>query len=281
MKTFPSESFRISASQLTLYGLCPRKYYYQYVLGLPRPEQPSGLAFGGAIHAAIEWAEAQRSVGVDVDPKDVIRIFRADLEAQAQGNPPLIFQNGETLEDLVKLGAGLLPLALRELGKTMPVSVEDPFEVKISGEELDDGTPIHLVGVIDRLEEGGTIVELKTAKRRYSKADVAQNLQLTSYVLAQHLRSRGLPSVRLLALLKTTRPEAVWYETRRSPDELRWFSRVIGETTRAIDRGVFPPRISWACTDCEHRLRCKQEGVVKREARRVGRFAGNGALLHP
>lgn len=255
------EPFRVSASQLSLYAICPRKYRYQYLEDRPRSEQPAALAFGSAVHAALAWAEWQRTVYGSVDLHEVLKIFCADMEAQAAGDPPLILKNGDTLEDLMSIGRRLLPLALQALDKTEPLAVEEPFEVALEDEELEDGTAIHLVGIFDRLEQDGSIVEIKTAKKRYSSTDVSQHLQATAYTLAQVLRTGKIPAVRLLVLLKALEPEAIWYETRRTKEELAWFSRLIGETVRAIDQGVYPPRISWACTDCEFRKLCSKEGM--------------------
>ena len=53
----------LSCSQMNLYLQCPPKYKFLYIDGLPKPFKPSGLAFGGSIHAALAWLHKQRMNG--------------------------------------------------------------------------------------------------------------------------------------------------------------------------------------------------------------------------
>jgi hypothetical protein len=47
------ESWHLSATQLETLRACPKKYYYQYVEGLPRPQHPSA-ALGSEVHTLLE-----------------------------------------------------------------------------------------------------------------------------------------------------------------------------------------------------------------------------------
>src|SRR5687768_12770334 len=54
-----------SYTQLALFRLCPRRYYYRYVLGLEEPKTPA-MSFGTMIHDLIEiWLEGGNAEFVD------------------------------------------------------------------------------------------------------------------------------------------------------------------------------------------------------------------------
>jgi CRISPR/Cas system-associated exonuclease Cas4 (RecB family) len=44
---------RISKSQIQTYLICPRKFYFQYVMGAMPEFTPASLPFGRALHAAV------------------------------------------------------------------------------------------------------------------------------------------------------------------------------------------------------------------------------------
>jgi CRISPR/Cas system-associated exonuclease Cas4 (RecB family) len=44
---------RISKSQIQTYLICPRKFWFQYVVGAMPEFMPASLPFGRALHAAV------------------------------------------------------------------------------------------------------------------------------------------------------------------------------------------------------------------------------------
>src|SRR5690606_8715249 len=72
--------------------------------------------------------------------------------------------------------------------------------------ELDRGKGARpLVGFFDLVLEDGTIVELKTAARRYSDLDLRTNLQFAAYRWAGAVL--GASGVRVIAVIKTKVPK--------------------------------------------------------------------------
>ena len=51
---------RISKSQIQTYLICPRKFYFQYVMGAMPEFLPASLPFGSALHAAVATAVGGR-----------------------------------------------------------------------------------------------------------------------------------------------------------------------------------------------------------------------------
>jgi len=50
----------ISISRVQAYLACPLKYKFEHVDQIPKPFRASALAFGGSVHAAIEWFHKER-----------------------------------------------------------------------------------------------------------------------------------------------------------------------------------------------------------------------------
>ena len=53
----------LSYSSISTYQTCPLRFYFRYVLELPETPVSSSLAFGGAVHAAIEFHHRQFANG--------------------------------------------------------------------------------------------------------------------------------------------------------------------------------------------------------------------------
>jgi putative RecB family exonuclease len=58
------------------------KYKYQYIDPIPKPFKPSGLAFGSAIHSAIEWFHKERMKKREVSLEKLLKIFESDWFSQ-------------------------------------------------------------------------------------------------------------------------------------------------------------------------------------------------------
>ena len=114
------------------------------------------------------------------------------------------------------------------------------------------------IGVIDLVEEGETLVDLKTAGRTLESGGLERHLQLSTYALAFFLLHGSIPKLRLDMLLKTAKPRLERHETTRSVEDLSWAARLIREVSLAIQTEHFFPNPSWRCTECEYFAHCQQ-----------------------
>ena len=165
----------ISATQLTTWLQCPRKYRFQYLDKLPWPSVPSALVFGTAVHAAVAELYQARLEGRDASLDEVHAVYRVAWAAEAK---PIDSKEGETSEGLDAMARALLAVALEQPQRGRVLAVEEPFRI-----ELADNIP-PLIGFIDRIEEHdgrAVIVELKTAAMRFTDQRVADDLQPTAY----------------------------------------------------------------------------------------------------
>jgi CRISPR/Cas system-associated exonuclease Cas4 (RecB family) len=138
-----------------------------------------------------------------------------------------------------------------------PVAVELPFEVDLADPETGEVLEVRLRGIIDLVEEGETLADLKTAARTLEQGGLERHLQLSTYALAFFLLHGVIPKLRLDLLLKTARPRLERHPTSRSLQDLSWTAQLIREVAAAIQTEHFFPNPSWRCSECEYFAHCQ------------------------
>lgn len=242
-----------SVSQLTTFLGCARKYKFRYIERREPEHRSVNLAFGAALHSAVEWwANTRRETGAEPPLDRVHRIFRADWTAQAS-LPNVDFED-RTPAEWITLGETLLGLFTERLKGEQFRSSEERFEITLldkHGEPL----PVPFVGVYDLLGDG-FIGEVKTAAR---KTGVGQwMLQLSAYSIAWQLTMGGRPRIRVIECIKTKVPKIEIEETVLTAVQEAWFTEVAVEAWRAIELGAEHPNPSWMCESCEYKKACRQ-----------------------
>jgi putative RecB family exonuclease len=246
----------ISVSQVNAYLGCPLKYRFQYVDKIPRPWRVAAMAFGSSVHAAVEWFHKERVAGRTPDLTEVLKVFDADW--YAQNVEPLVFSERESKDFLAEKGRAMLQLYVESTNGVRPTAVEQWFEVDLADPETGEVLDVRLRGVIDLVEEGDTLVDLKTAGRTLESGGLERHLQLSTYALAFFLLRGSIPKLRLDMLLKTVKPRLERHPTTRTVEDLGWTARLIYEVAAAIETEHFFPNPSWRCTECEYFAHCQQ-----------------------
>jgi RecB family exonuclease len=247
----------LSVSQINLYRTCSLKYRFQYVDQLPKLVRPAGLVFGSAVHKALEWLHKTRKAGGSPTVEQLLRVFEADWYAQTLEQP--LLGSDDPPERLLRTGTQLLATFVRRPAAPV-VDVELPFQVPLIHPETGETLPVPLVGVIDLVQAPDTVVEFKTALRRWSPAELPDNLQLTAYAYAFHvLHGRPPADLRLITLLRTRTP---WIDEQRTERSTADYARLF-HLSRAVLRGIeagvfFPNRGCWLCRDCEFIQDCRE-----------------------
>ena len=240
----------ISVSQINLYLMCPLKYRFNYIDKLPKPFRPADLAFGSAIHAAVEWWHKNRKNGTGPEWQDVARIFEADMQAQAMET--LKFKDGDSLESHLEKGRQLLAVYLRDYKGFGIRAVELPFRVPLVNLETGESLKLPLDGYIDLIEADDTVVELKTAARIFDPISITQHLQLSAYAYAFGWLYKRKPNLRIDILTKTKNPALHSFEVNRDKDSLVRFFHIAKGVLKAIQEGHFYPNEGWQCPGCEY-----------------------------
>lgn len=245
-----------SVSQIQAYLACPLKYRFQYVDQIPRPWKAAALAFGSSVHSALEWFHKERLAGNAPESAKAIEIFEADWFAQ--NLELLVFSEKESKDFLLEKGRELVRLYIEQASKRAPSSAEEWFEIDLVDPATGEALDVHLRGCIDLIEEGDTLVEVKTAGRTLEPGGLEWHLQLSTYALVFLLLHSKIPKLRLDMLLKLKTPRLERRETSRTIEDLSWTARLIERAAQAIRAGHFYPNPSWRCTECEYFAHCQR-----------------------
>lgn len=244
----------LSASQLSCYLMCPRKYGFRYVERIEAEHRSSALAFGSAVHSALEWFHDEKVLGHEPSPLDVVAVFLADWDGEQERG--LRYKEGESADSLAALGMALLRLYLEQFATQEVAAVEVPFEIDLVDPETGEVLLERLRGYFDLLWPGDIIVEMKTSARRFDAADLRRRLQLSAYAYAYRQMHGRDPSIVVINLLKTKKPAIEVQHTDRVIADDGFLFSLIVNALRGIEAHAFPPNPSWSCTDCEYARAC-------------------------
>lgn len=244
----------LSYSAISCYLSCPLRYKLKYIDHIPPAFTASSLAFGSAIHEAVAAFYQSRLEGDELRPDQMLDVYR-DTWQRAE---KIKFFNGDSEDSVIEKAEHLITVFHNSTDPSVTIlGVEEFFELPLGGIPP-------LQGYIDLIEESAdgtaTIVDLKTASKKPSTANVQTNLQLTAYALGAEALGFDPDklSLRLDVLLKSKTPEMVRLETRRSEGDRHRFIRLAYEVWKGIEREVFFPRQDWTCSQCAWADQCKE-----------------------
>jgi CRISPR/Cas system-associated exonuclease Cas4 (RecB family) len=254
---------RISKSHIQTYLICPRKFYFQYVVAIPWDFVPVSLPFGSALHEAVAFFYRMLKNGEKPDLAFVLSEFKRTWQEETEGRP-IGFAPNSTKESMEGLGVALLRNFYESIQPRKVEAVEYAFSVPLY--DPDGGTKLEyvLVGKIDAIEsddEGNLIIsELKTSSKRY--ADSQGENQLDGWIYAYALDQLGFRTdenrtlIRYDVLIKTKTPAFQQVYFNKEAGDYRRLTRWIKEILQAIDSGSFFPNFGWACKQCPFKRAC-------------------------
>ncbi len=257
-----------SASQLTCFTMCARKYACRYVLGIEPEFRSIQLILGSAMHSAIGWWFEERIAGRTPDVPTAENVLAADLQAGAAGVP--VRWKTSTPESLEAEARKLLRVYLAEMGNLAVKSVETPFQVDIVDPSTGELLPRPMKGYFDLVLEDGRVVELKTSSRGWNEHDLARHLQVGAYSYARNALEGGPSKVEIHVLVKLKRePRLETFLVERGEQQDEWWTAAAAETEYAIAAGRFPPSPSQLCYECEYASACLSGDLAPASERRV------------
>ena len=122
---------RISKSQIQTYLICPRKFWFQYVVGAMREFLPASLPFGRALHAAVAaFYKSIKETGTKPDLESITREFAAVWETEVAGQR-LSFKGKSSVDSHLGLGKALLKKFYDEVQPRKVEAIEYPFAVDL------------------------------------------------------------------------------------------------------------------------------------------------------
>lgn len=232
-----AELDHLSYSSVTTYLECRAKWKFRYVDRLTVPAT-AALAFGSALHDAIEAVLRGRMAGESIDPQAAwSRAWGVRQEAQE------IDWGGEHPDTFENLGARLLahPDVEQTLGQLTPALIdgEPAIERRLTLQVA--SVPIPVIGFLDMLASDGVIVDFKTAARAWSPEQARQESQPLFYLAAAN--QAGLPHApgkfRHVVFVKTRTPQVQVIDSEHSLSEVLWILQVIEGVWQGIAAGHF------------------------------------------
>ncbi|MBK8410328.1 MAG: PD-(D/E)XK nuclease family protein [Sandaracinaceae bacterium] len=242
-----------SASQLSTYASCAKKYSLRYLEGAERENTSVGLVLGSAVHAALGWWHDRKLLGHMPTLDDALRVAEADTQASLDG-PPVEWGRW-TEPDFREHTNTMVRFAISTLGD-MPVrATEARFTLPLIDPNTGRRLPRPLLGYYDFVLEGGRIVELKTGRAEYNDTNVRTSIQFAAYLtaMAEHRSAKALD---LEILVKTKQPKLQRITLVPSPEIKQWFYQTAAAIEGAIAAGHFPPSPGFGCGYCEYKRQC-------------------------
>lgn len=242
----------LSASQINLYLLCPRKYRYAYVENLPRAANDR-LVIGRAVSKGLEVYNLQ---GKTIDQNDLINIIKTEVDIYKE----------ELSDDILNEASDIAAKCITtyidyihdtDLNNYLVLSAEERKETNIAG--------VNIVYVPDLIKSdlstlGDAIVDYKTSTRHTYSPDVLKyDIQTSIYALAERIYDIEIHEIKKPTKKKP--PEIIISKTTKTQQSLDDAIDVIENTAKAITADVFPkcdPK-SWICSPayCEYWDQCR------------------------
>lgn len=255
---------RITKSQLQTYVMCPRKYYFQYVLGTTPSFSPLNMVFGKSMHEVTGSFYRHMLVG---NPKPSLEWLLDDWKmvwAVDQLDPAIQWDEKHSAASVQLQGAGMLKAFHEGANPRHIDAVEYPFLVDIVDPDTGQPLDVGLVGNIDLIEsdDDGTpiVVELKTATARMadSKAESLLDGLIYAYAMDQlGFRTTETETlVRIDVLVKTKTPAFQQVYVNKERGDYRRLARWIKQILDAIEAGSFFPVYGWGCKGCQFKSAC-------------------------
>ena len=250
-----------SVSQLKTFLACPRRHRFQYVDRLEPAFRSIALAFGTAWHHAIGHHLSASTHERHVPVEELHAIFCDSLEAEVlRDGPPVLFDDDEDLGLCIDLGVRMLDVFLSKVPFPKRVfGVEVPFVLEVTHPVTGEVAALPLIGALDALvveDDGPSVWELKTGKKKWSVDQVDFDLQPTAYTLAAAKLGYPDAPVTLLVTTKTTKPDVQVERLVRQKSDLQELAETAIGVLRAVGAGVDLRVRGWACRTCGYAAVC-------------------------
>ena len=172
----------------------------------------------------------------------------------AEESKETTFKKDEKTGELKDEGIKLISKYLEDIAPTVnPKEVERKFELRFQN------VPYTLVGIIDLIEENGTIVDLKCSKKSPNQADIDRDIQLTAYQIGyKSMYGKDPEGLRFDYVVRNKAAKTVQCKTERTPEDLNRFLKLVGHVSKAIENDIYYPNESMMCSCCGYGKLCKK-----------------------
>ncbi len=245
----------VSHSRLNLWLQCRLKFYFRYVVRVPKPPSPA-MHSGSTVHAVLQHWSLARWRHELFSMEELKELF-ADQWRGSQDAVQIDWAGEEATERESAWRA------LEHYFTETPIQAAEPPEAVEVGVEADLsrlGLP-KLVGIIDLVRAGGRIVDFKVVAKVPSPEQVVHlhEIQLTAYsVLYREETGQKESGLELHHLVKTKLPRLI--VSSLPPATERQHARLfrqMGSYRAGLERKDFVPSPGYHCAGCEFFQECR------------------------
>ena len=234
------ESFGVS--DLDLYISCPRKYFYEKVIGLSGYRKDSAyVRFHRCVYAVLRWMYEQRAAGVRVDLKAAV----AQLDVTWAGYGPA----DHPYESLYRASAArMLAVAVSRLSDHRTAEDRPVWEVSLSNGRV-RLQPDHVERVGTSYGTQRSVYRLRTGKP--SKSETQKDIYALYLLAVEQEYGAALPVEVLFLSTGETQPVTLTVRARRTRIE-----RYEGAIAGILQREYPPNPSDRTCPRCPHYFIC-------------------------
>jgi putative RecB family exonuclease len=240
----------VSASRLSLFLSCRLKFFFRYVVEIPKPKS-AALHVGSAVHSALEaWNKARWRQ----QPLTLKLLHDQFANAWADQEQPVEWDGDEAEQQ--STAWKLIEIYTRQAN---PAAKPDFVEVPVEADLTEHGLPL-LIGVLD-VVQGGVIIDYKTSGQTPNPERVAHTHETQTSIYSMLYREntgKQEEGIELHHLVKTKSPKVVItaLPPMTEQQQSRLFHLIEGYV-EGLDRRDFLPSPGLQCANCEYLADCK------------------------
>lgn len=261
----------ISASRITLYNDCSLKYKFRYVDKIRIPASSPHLAYGSALHKALEYLNLAMLENKEFLLEDFFQMFEDSYKEELKLNE--VKESDYFAPKLYKMGLSSIEQFYNSHKDYEVVASEFLFTVPLPKEF---GGSYNLTGIIDAIIKQKSkllIVDYKTAKEQYPKFMIDTSLQLSMYSYAfRHILKEGRfdnikkdkeDYISYCTFIKDYNTLTSTIKIQKKSIKEEDFSKlflILRETLKSIENNIYIPNYSSMCKWCEYKKNCLEYG---------------------
>lgn len=250
----------ISATQMSMFARCQVAWMFRYVWGkIVKPK--SAMMRGRCVHKAVATDYTQKVQSkVSLPIEDVLDAYSDVYEAEAVD---VAWKEGED-KGVVKDGGVRVLVKYHEevVVNTQPVDVEQSFSMNIAWVQDDEDKIVKYKGVLDVMDNGGGITDLKTCGQTPKVPGNDAQSQLVGYAIGKEAMGDQPTSAHLHYLVALKTPKIVQFDVPVTDSRKKFFLTQIPRIVTAMEgENYYPNRGNRWCSEssCGYHSLCLEE----------------------
>jgi len=244
---------KLSYSALRTYLSCPLLYWYRYVLKIKLPYKPIQLAFGSALHLALEKKITEPTL-------DSKKVFLSVFKYEDLFFKDTIPYKRRYYRELITNGMRLLNFYFENYSEHFNEikSTEQKFKFILKNPVTGHSSKYvkYITGITDYITKDKIIGDYKTSSKKYKQEEIDESLQPTFYYLWYYTLFEKLPAYfEYRVFLKKHKKEPLQImKTKRTLEDLLGLYHLLEQQSKLIQARKFKRAIHSKYDFCDCKL---------------------------